>query len=72
MFNNDTNLGINDYTVQEALWGILISGWSREDTALESIRVKTYAQAGVLSGNKGLVITLPDGSEFQVTIIQSR
>jgi len=22
--------------------------------------------------NKGLVITLPDGSEFQVTIVQSR
>ena len=38
----------------------------------ENIRVETYEQAGVMTYNKGLVITLPDGSEYQLTIVQSR
>jgi hypothetical protein len=36
------------------------------------MRVETYEQAGVMTYNKGLVITLPDGSEYQLTIVQSR
>ena len=38
----------------------------------ENLRVETYEQAGVMTYNKGLVITLPDGSEYQLTIVQSR
>jgi hypothetical protein len=38
----------------------------------ENLRVQTYEQAGVMTYNKGLVITLPDGSEYQLTIVQSR
>ena len=38
----------------------------------ENLRVQTYEEAGVLTYDKGLVITLPDGSEYQLTIVQSR
>ena len=38
----------------------------------ENLRVQTYEQAGGMTYNKGLVITLPDGSQYQLTIVQSR
>jgi len=34
--------------------------------------IRTFAEDGVLSSNSGLVLHLDDGSEFQVTIVQSR
>lgn len=34
--------------------------------------VRTFEEDGVLTYNKGLVITTEDGSEFQITIVQSR
>lgn len=38
----------------------------------ENLRVQTYSEAGVMTYDKGLVTTLPDGSEYQLTIIRSR
>ena len=40
--------------------------------SLDLQRVNTFDQAGVLSGNNGLVVKLKDGSEFQLTIVKSR
>jgi len=40
------------------------------ETGVEQI--SSFQEAGICSGNKGLVITMEDGSEFQVTIVQSR
>ena len=37
----------------------------------ETVRVRTFADVGVLTNNTGLVVTV-DGSEFQVTIVQSK
>lgn len=34
--------------------------------------VMTYEEAGMLTRNHGLVVRLSDGSEFQITIVQSR
>ena len=51
---------------------MLCGDWSVEDTALESCRVSTFRDAGVMSNDAGLVLRLPDGSEFQITILQSR
>ena len=34
--------------------------------------VRTFADVGVLTGNRGVVVTMKDGSEFQLTIVQSR
>jgi len=34
--------------------------------------VITFADAGLMTNNAGVVLKLGDGSEFQVTIVQSR
>jgi len=34
--------------------------------------VDTYKHAGLLGYNKGLVVEMKDGSEFQITIVQSK
>ena len=33
---------------------------------------ETFEEAGVLTMNKGLVLRMKDGSEYQVTIVRSR
>jgi hypothetical protein len=33
---------------------------------------ETFEERGVLTNNRGLVITMPDRSEFQLTIVCSR
>lgn len=33
--------------------------------------VTTFAEAGVLTMNRGLVVRLPNGQEFQLTIVES-
>ena len=38
----------------------------------ENLRVQSFCEAGLMTSNNGLVITLLDGSEFQLTIVQSR
>ena len=39
---------------------------------LDRASVDTFAEAGVITNNDGVVITLEDGSEFQVTVVQSK
>ena len=34
--------------------------------------VQTYDEAGVLTYNKGLVLRMKDGSEYQITVVKSR
>ena len=34
-------------------------------------RVTTFQDAGVLTMNRGLVVSLPNGQEFQLTIVES-
>ena len=36
------------------------------------MRVRDFQDAGLLTRNKGLVVKMVDGSEFQITIVQSR
>ncbi len=38
----------------------------------EITRVQTFEEACVLTTNSGLVVRTKDGSEFQITIVQSR
>ena len=63
---------INEGIVQDALMGMLYGDWGVEDSALEGCQVRTFEDAGVMTYNKGVVVSLPDGSEFQLTIVQSR
>lgn len=65
---NKDSLGINELVIEDALIGMLEGDWSLEDTALENCRVRSFQQAGLLTRDKGVLITLPDGSKFQLTI----
>ena len=64
---------MHEQVIREALELILNGELSLEDTALEETRVaRSFEEAGVLSGDDGLVLRMQDGSEFQITIRQSR
>ena len=44
-----------------------------EDGDEETIRsIVTFADAGVLTSNSGLVVRMVDGSEYQITVVRSR
>lgn len=64
---------MNEKTIEDAL-NLLISGeLDLVDTALGEIsNIKTYAEAGILTRDSGLVLRMEDGSEFQITIKQSK
>jgi len=73
---------MDEHELQDSLQTLLdeiacMDDKAREDAGLgnglEDIkRVRTYGEVGMLTKNAGLVITTADGSEFQVTIVQSR
>jgi hypothetical protein len=68
----------NEDMVQELLDDALIESAEDEDEfneldgALSIAKVVTYERARMLTHNRGLVIRLSDGSEVQITIVQSR
>ncbi len=64
--------GFSEGTLQEGLRELIACGCDDLEICWENLRVQSYEEAGVMTYNKGLVITLPDGSEFQLTIVQSR
>lgn len=39
---------------------------------LHGATLASFARAGLLTGDAGIVITLADGAEFQVSVVQSR
>ena len=66
-------MDLNEKTIEDAL-NLLISGeLDLVDTALGEVsNIKTYAEAGILTRDSGLVLRMEDGSEFQITIKQSK
>ena len=64
---------MNEKTIEDAL-NLLISGeLDLVDTALGEVsNIKTYAEAGILTRDSGLVLRMEDGSEFQITIKQNK
>ena len=64
--------GFSEETLQEGLRELIACGCDDLEICWENFRVQSYEEAGVMTYNKGLVITLPDGSEYQLTIVQSR
>ena len=65
-------MSIDEEVVEEALSLILSGMCGVDDTSLESCTVRTYEEAGLRTYNRGIVIRLPSGEEFQLTIVQSR
>ena len=43
-----------------------------EEIVPEVASVRTFEEAGVLTGNRGIVVRCTDGSEYQLTVVQSR
>lgn len=61
-----------DEDMQNGLAQLITGDWTwGTDINWENLRVQTFDNASVMTYNKGLVITLPDGCEFQITIVQS-
>ena len=72
---------MNATDLQDALHELLnaASGADPEDRTIDVPdglsglgRIRTYEEAGVLTRDAGLIIRMQDGSEFQITIVQSR
>jgi len=73
---------MNENELQDALLQLIdavtcMDDDMRDDAGLEHDlaevkKVRTYDDVGMLTKNTGLVITTADGSEFQLTIVQSR
>jgi hypothetical protein len=63
---------LDESTLQDALRELITDGYDSSEICWENLRVNTFEEAGVLTYNKGLVIALPDGREFQLTIVRSR
>lgn len=52
---------------------ILISALYTEMDDCGSIEmIRDYEEAGILTNDEGLVVTLPNGEEYQITIVRSR
>lgn len=58
--------------VESALRAVLTFPNSVAGTELYKAEVETFEEAGVLTSNRGLVLKLDDGSEYQLTIVKSR
>ena len=69
MYDNE----FTEETLQNGLRNLIEGTASDDDDILwENLRVHTFDEAGMMTRDAGLVITLPDGTEFQLTIVQSR
>jgi hypothetical protein len=56
----------------ESLLRDLVEYADSDGAELNVRSVDTFENAGILTRNRGLVISLVDGSEFQLTIVQSQ
>lgn len=51
--------------LQDALYSFIAEGHT-------ITKIRTFQDAGLLTNNEGLVVTAEDGSQFQITVVQSR
>jgi hypothetical protein len=70
---------MNAENFQEGLQGLLDYVASSDEVlemaemeALDGANILTFDQAGLLTGNKGIVIRFANGDEFQLSIVQSK
>ena len=64
---------MNERTIMDALFLLLTEDYEVEDTALAEVdMVVDYETAGLLTHDKGLILRMQDGSEFQLTINQRK
>ncbi|MGI6193747.1 MAG: hypothetical protein ACOYIJ_00010 [Eubacteriales bacterium] len=57
---------MNNLQMVELLRALLVEELTEES------RVLTFEEAGLLTCDEGLAVRLPDGNEFQITVVQSK
>ena len=66
---------MNEGKFQDALRGLIgIGGLGEPDengNAIGISSITTFEDGGILTNNKGLTVTLTNGSEFQITIVRN-
>jgi len=70
MYENE--MEFTEETLQNGLRDLIEGNPNDDDILWENMQVSTFKESGVMTYDKGLVIRLPDGTEYQLTIIQSR
>ena len=68
----EDEMEFTDETLQNGLRDLIEGNPNDDDILWENMQVSTFEESGVMTYDKGLVIQLPDGTEYQLTIIQSR
>lgn len=66
-------MAMNEHDMQSWLWDAIGEHdplKMGDDEAPISDTIKSYQEAGVMTNNKGLVVTMSDGTQFQLTIVQ--
>jgi hypothetical protein len=65
---------MSEQEFEDALRDVIEERFYEDDDAQGAQRfrafVTTFEEAGVLTRNRGLVVTLADGSSFQLTIVE--
>jgi len=61
---------MNRRQMREILGDLLDDGG--DFTELERSKTSSFAQAGLLTHDEGVVVKMGDGSEFQITVVQSK
>jgi hypothetical protein len=72
---NTENHELSTADVQEALIALL-EGYAEDEVAelvTDQVRMATtFSNEGLMTSNLGVVVSLKDGSQFQITIVRSR
>lgn len=69
---DDEEMEFTEEAMEEGLRCLIEGEEDENKICWEDMQVQTFAEAGVMTRNNGLVITLPDGSEYQLSIVRSR
>jgi len=72
MYERGEENEFTEETLQDGLAALIRGEADPDEICWENLSVETFEEAGVLTYNSGLVIRLPDGSEYQLTIVRSK
>ena len=63
---------MDSFEFSDKLAALLLGDQTYDDAFPSLTRAEFFSAAGVMTTNDGLVVTLSDGSEYQVTVVRSR
>ena len=64
---------MTDQDIETYLYDLIADDYiQRPETKEVRLNVETFLDGGIMTNDKGLTITDPDGNEWQVTIVRSK